>query len=182
VPIVALTAPGRVIPIPTAPAAWSPAPATIGVPAGTPIAVAPSGETRAQISGDSNTGGSSRRSIPTRSSRSRDQRARHVEHQRAGRVGDVDRVLAAQPPTDVVLRQQHVAHARQISGSCGANPEQLGQREVGQRGIRRELEQRLAPIVRRASGIRLRSLIAPDDRRPQHACRGIEQHGAVHLP
>ena len=53
VPMVALTAPGRTMPMPTAPAAWSPPPATTGMPARRPVAAAPSGDTLLVISGDS---------------------------------------------------------------------------------------------------------------------------------
>ena len=42
VPIVAETTPGRTIPLPTAPAGWSPPPPTTGVPAARPVAFAPS--------------------------------------------------------------------------------------------------------------------------------------------
>ena len=38
--MVTLTAPGRVMPIPTAPPAWSPAPATMGVPSRRPVSAA----------------------------------------------------------------------------------------------------------------------------------------------
>ncbi len=44
---------GARMPMPTAPAPWSPAPAATGVPAARPVAAAPSGEMRAQISGPS---------------------------------------------------------------------------------------------------------------------------------
>ena len=43
--MVALTAPGVTMPMPTAPAAWSPAPATTGVPTDRPVASAPAAET-----------------------------------------------------------------------------------------------------------------------------------------
>ena len=51
--MVALTAPGRTMPMPTAPAAWSPPPATTGVPGASPVAAAPSAETLPVTSGDS---------------------------------------------------------------------------------------------------------------------------------
>src|SRR3954463_9316043 len=57
VPIVALTTPGRTTPIPTAPAAWSPAPATTGVPGASPVATPPSAATRALGSGAAAPGG-----------------------------------------------------------------------------------------------------------------------------
>ena len=58
VPMVAETEPGARMPMPTAPAPWSPAPATTGVPGWRPVAAAPSGEMRAQISGPSKSCGS----------------------------------------------------------------------------------------------------------------------------
>jgi hypothetical protein len=72
--MVALTAPGRVMPIPTAPAAWSPAPATIGVPSERPVSADASRETLAQISGDSNTDGRIAGGMPAASRTSLDQR------------------------------------------------------------------------------------------------------------
>ena len=51
--MVALTAPGRTIPMPTAPADWSPPPATTGVPAVRPTSAAAAGESRPVISGPS---------------------------------------------------------------------------------------------------------------------------------
>ena len=53
VPIVALTAPGATMPMPMAPAAWSPAPATTGVPALRPVASSPAALTRPQTACDS---------------------------------------------------------------------------------------------------------------------------------
>jgi hypothetical protein len=63
--MVALTAPGATTPIPIAPAAWSPAPATTGVPAAKPVAAAASAETFPQMSGDSNNVGSKDESSST---------------------------------------------------------------------------------------------------------------------
>ena len=51
--MVALTVPGRTTPIPTAPAAWSPPPATTAVPAASPVASAASAVTRPVTSGPS---------------------------------------------------------------------------------------------------------------------------------
>ena len=51
--MVALTAPARTMPLPTALAAWSPPPPTTGVPAVRPVAAAPSVETLPVTSGDS---------------------------------------------------------------------------------------------------------------------------------
>ena len=55
--MVALTAPARTMPMPTAPAAWSPPPATTGVPTLSPVASAPSGETLPVTIGDSKASG-----------------------------------------------------------------------------------------------------------------------------
>ncbi len=57
VPIVALTAPARTMPMPTAPAAWSPPPATMGVPALRPVASAPLSDTLPVTIGDSKASG-----------------------------------------------------------------------------------------------------------------------------
>src|SRR5438445_470646 len=56
VPRVHETSPGSTMPLPIALAAWSPAPATTGVPARSPVAAAPAGETlpATQLTGESN--------------------------------------------------------------------------------------------------------------------------------
>ena len=51
--MVAETEPGCRMPMPTAPAPWSPAPATTGVPAASPVSPAAVSLMRAQTSGDS---------------------------------------------------------------------------------------------------------------------------------
>ncbi len=72
--MVADTLPGCRIPMPTAPAPWSPAPAATGVPADSPVSPAAFSLIRAQISGDSYSFGSQLMSIPDTSAISRDQR------------------------------------------------------------------------------------------------------------
>src|SRR5579863_10353523 len=74
VPIVADTDPGCKIPMPTAPAPWSPAPATTGVPAFSPVIPAAVALIRAHTSGDSYTFGSQLSGIPAASATSFDQR------------------------------------------------------------------------------------------------------------
>ena len=107
---------------------------------------------------------------------------RHVEHQRARRVRDIDRVFAAQLKADVVLRQQHVAHAAPDVRLVAADPQQFRQREIGERGIRRQLEQPIAADgVVQPPALGLGALVAPDDRRPQDRAARVEQHRAVHL-
>ena len=65
--------PGLTTPTPTALAAWSPPPATTGVPARSPVAAAADTDTAPVTSGPSNVGGIQPGSIPSASSISGDQ-------------------------------------------------------------------------------------------------------------
>ncbi len=76
----------------------------------------------------------------------------HVQQQRPAGLLHVDRELAGQPVTDIVLRAQHVRDLREDLRLVLAHPEQLGQRKVRQRRIRDQLYQpRAADLLRRAS-------------------------------
>ena len=106
-----------------------------------------------------------------------------VEEQRAGRVGDVDRVLAGEAETHVVLRQQHVPDARVRLGLVTAQPEELRRREAGERAVPGQLDQPLEPDARLDLGaLGCRPLVVPEDRRPQDAVVRVEHDEAVHLP
>ena len=77
-----------------------------------------------------------------RASISLDQRAvGDVEEQRARGVGDVGGEVAGEAEADVVLRQEHRADAGPELGFVAPHPEQLGQREAGERGVARQLDQ-----------------------------------------
>ena len=110
--MVALTAPGRTIPMPTAPADWSPPPATTGVPAARPTSAAAAGESRPVVSGPSWQRGQERRLEFRRLEHlGRPAPVRDVEQQRARGIGHVGRPLTGQLEPDVVLRQQDAADA-----------------------------------------------------------------------
>jgi hypothetical protein len=105
-----------------------------------------------------------------------------VEHQRAGCIGDVGCVLAAHAETDAILGQEDVPHPGPEFRFVCADPEQLGESEIGERRVRRELEE----PVRSNRGLEPAALlfgplIAPDDGRPYHFTGCVQQHGAVHL-
>jgi len=74
VPMVHDTTPGSTIPLPIALAAWSPPPPATGVPSASPVAAAALAFTFPVIAVDSNTSGSTERSMPTLSANSVDQR------------------------------------------------------------------------------------------------------------
>ena len=105
-----------------------------------------------------------------------------IQHQRSGGVGDVDGELAAQPETDVVFRQQHLPHVLPDVGLMRPDPQELGQREVRERWIRRQLQEPIAAdrLVEPAA-FGFGALIAPDDRGPQYGAVRIKQDGPVHL-
>ena len=118
--------PGRSTPTPSAPAAWSPAPAATGTPSG----VAP--------------GDLGRLEQPRQPGAVELERVEHlvapapprdVEQQRARRVGHVDRVLAAQPQPHVVLRQHDPRDPRVVLRLVAAQPQQLRRGEAGQRAV-----------------------------------------------
>ena len=72
---------------------------------------------------------------------------RDVEHQRARGVGDVGRVLAAQPEAHVVLRQQHMPDAAQTSGSCARTHSSFGSVKLVSAGFDVSSSRRAAPTV-----------------------------------
>ncbi len=71
-----------------------------------------------------------------------------VQQQRAGGVGDVGRVLAAQAQPDVVLRQRDARDAREHVRLVAAQPEQFRRRESRQRAVAGQRDQ---PLRARAS-------------------------------
>ena len=105
VPRVSDTTPGSTAPAPTAPAAWSPPPATTGVPARRPVAAAASAVTVPVTSGPSKVGGSqARRDLEPVEDVARPVARGQVEEQRARAVGLVHGGNAREPQPDVVLR------------------------------------------------------------------------------
>jgi hypothetical protein len=106
----------------------------------------------------------------------------YVQQQGAGCVRDVDGAFAGELQTHVVLGQEKEAEARPEFGFVSTHPQQLGEGEIGERGVGCELDEpRLANGLGQPRGLRRGTLIAPDECRPQHLVGGIEQHCAVHL-
>ena len=105
-----------------------------------------------------------------------------VEQERPACLLHVDGVLAGHAEADVVLGAEDVANLREDLGLMLANPEQLGEGEVGERGVGDELDQALEPDGGiKPVALRLCPLIAPDKSRPQHYAMLVEHHAAVHL-
>ena len=89
-----------------------------------------------------------------------------VEQQRPGRVGHVDRLLAAEPQPHVILGQQHVADARVHLWLVRAQPQQLGRGEPGQGAVAGQRDQALEPDAPLDLGaLGRRALVVPEDRR-----------------
>ena len=183
VPSDSATVPASTAPTPTAFAAWSPPPATTGVPARRPVApaapaVTVAGELRAL----------ERRRQPAAVDPERVEdlgrpvAGRQVEQDRAGAVGLVDRVVAGEPQPDVVLRQQDVGDPGPDVRLVVADPDELRSREAGQRVVAGDRDEPLRPDggpdrVALGGG----ALVVPQDRRPEDAVRVVQQHEAVHL-
>ena len=69
-----------------------------------------------------------------------------------------------------------------ISGWWAADPEQLGQGKVGQRGVAGEFDQALAAdLCLQPVALGLGALVAPDERGAQHLAFGVEHDAAMHL-
>ena len=147
VPSDSATTPGATAPTPTAFAAWSPPPATTGVPARSPVAAAAAvdhapGHRRPLVA--------SAAARPDRcasaSRTSGDQsRAARSNSSVPGAVGLVERVLAGQAQPDVVLRQEDVGDARPDLGLVVADPHELRGGEPGQRVVAGDRDEPLRP-------------------------------------
>ena len=177
------TTPGSTAPTPTAFAAWSPPPATTGVPARRPVAAdAADGDharhLRALV----------RRRHPGRVDRERGEDlggpvARgEVEEHGPRTVGLVHGVLTGQPKPDVVLRQQDVRDPLPHVGLVIANPDELGRGEAGQGIVAGDRDEPLWPD-RLPDQVALGGgpLVVPEDRGTEDLVRPVEEDGAVHL-
>ena len=93
---------------------------------------------------------------------------RDIEQQRARGVRHVDGAHPGETEADVILGQQKAVKSPPDPGFVGPHPQQLGEREVGERGIGSQLHQALRPDgVVEIAALSRRALIAPDERRPQ---------------
>ena len=163
VPSTTETGPGAVMPIPSAAAAWSPAPAT----------AVDSCAARQPLGGHLERVADLGRPAPVGD----------VEEQRPRGVRHVDRVLAGQPQPDVVLRQQDVADPRVGLRLVLSQPEQLRRGEPGQRAVAGERDQPLeTDLLLDLRALGLRPLVVPEDRRAEHPLVLVEDDEPVHLP
>ncbi len=107
----------------------------------------------------------------------------HVEQQCSRRVGYVDGPHPGQAKADVILGQQKALKSAPDAGFVGPHPQQLGEGEVGKRGIGGELDNAArADGLVEVAALRGGALIAPDERGAQDLIISIQQHGTVHLP
>ena len=91
-------------------------------------------------------------------------------------------MFAAQAEADIIFRQKHAAKMFPEFRLVVAHPEELCEGEVGQRWIAGELDDfALAELRVQPVALRLRALVAPDQRGPEHFVSFVEQNGAVHL-
>ena len=160
VPSATDSGPGRSTPTPTAPAAWSPAPAATGIALGRRARHRRALEHRWQP-----------RRIELQSAYHffAPGTSRDVEQQRAGSVGDVGRVLAAQAQAHVVLGKRDPRDLREHLGLVAAQPQELRRGEPRQRPVARE----------RRAGARARSSARSRRTRPPSAGRSTGSPGAA---
>ena len=105
-----------------------------------------------------------------------------VEEQRAGRVGDVCRVLAGQPQADVVLGQENASDAGVDVGLVLAQPEELRGSEARQSTVPRQPDELAEPEAILDLGALLPGpLVVPEDGRAEDAVGVVEGDEAVHL-
>ena len=107
---------------------------------------------------------------------------RHVEQQRAGGFLHVDGELAGEAVADVVLGTHDVGDLREDLRLVLLDPQEFGQREVGQRGIAGEFDEALvANAFGEPVALGLGARVAPDERRAQDRAVFVEHDRAVHL-
>src|SRR5579859_4785679 len=94
---------------------------------------------------------------------------RHIEQQGARGVGYIDGPYPGETETDVVLGQQKAVEPTPDFWFVGPHPQQLGQGEVGERGVRSQFHQALrSDGFVEIAAFRGGALIAPDQRGPQY--------------
>ena len=88
-----------------------------------------------------------------------------------------------QAVANVILGTENVPILANIFRLVLLHPQQLGQSEVGQRGIAGKFDQMLsAQLLVQPVALRVGALIAPDQRGPQNFAIRVEHDRAVHLP
>ena len=107
---------------------------------------------------------------------------RYVQQQRSAGLLHVDGKLAGEAIADVVLGAEDVRDAGEYLRLMGAHPEELGEGEVGQRGVAGQLDQPLAAqLCLQPVALGLGALIAPDERGTQDFARCVEHYATMHL-
>ena len=179
------TTPGRTIPLPTAPAGWSPPPPTTGVPAASPVAEAPRAldlrrDLGALVAGRQERGVELELAEELRAPAA----VGDVEQQRARGVADLGRVGPGQAVADVVLGQEDLADPLPGPRLVLAEPEQLRRGEAGQCGVGDHPDQGLAapgPLLD-LGALGRGPLVVPEQGGADHPALAVEEDRAVHLP
>jgi hypothetical protein len=105
-----------------------------------------------------------------------------VEQQRAAGFLHVDGVFAGEAEADVVLGAEDVRGAGEDLRLVFFDPEELGQREIGQSRVAGELDEAVvADGFGEPVALGLGARVAPDQGRAQDDAVFVEQNGAVHL-
>src|SRR6202023_2065702 len=108
--------------------------------------------------------------------------ARYVEHEGAGSVGNVGGALAREAEANVILGQHDRPDASLVVRLVLTHPKELGEGEVGEGGIARELNDALgADLLTQIRTLLLGANVAPNQSRTHNLAGGIEQGRAVHL-
>ena len=106
-----------------------------------------------------------------------------IQQRRPAGIGHFGRMNAGQLVPDVIFRQQHLDHLVISLPLMVPQPDDLRRREPGQHGVTDILHQVLLPHLRRDPvALRLRPLIAPEQRGPQDVVVFVQKHRPVHLP
>jgi hypothetical protein len=105
---------------------------------------------------------------------------RHVEPERARRIGEIGRLHAGHAQAHVVFWQQHEACRRKYVRLGLLDPQQLRRGEAGHGEVAGDLAARqCGPLERRT--LRGATSVIPQDRWPQRPVGGVDEGCAVHL-
>ena len=173
VPRTTESGPGPATPTPSAPAAWSPAPAATGVP------FACSAGDLGRLQGRGQPLG---RELERLEHLAAPAPLGDVEQERPRGIGHVGRALTRKAEAHIVLREEDVANPAVGLRLVRAQPEQLRRGEAGERPVAREANQPLdadSPLDLLALG--RGALVVPEDRGPDHPVGLVEGHEPVHL-
>ena len=102
-----------------------------------------------------------------------------IEPGGAGGVRHFRHVLARQPQTQIVLRQQHPAHFGEDIRLVLGNPCKLRRREAGEDDVAGQSTK--ARIGVKRGSLMIAARVVPEDAGAQHLVVGVEQRRAMHL-